>query len=89
MSRSTALHPRDYRRPGQEEDAIIIDDDNDDLMQIDVPETTTPAGQFHFQYQQQQQQRHHQHQRMGYGMFTPVSPRMRTCVPQGFSKAKA
>ncbi|GAD94528.1 conserved hypothetical protein [Paecilomyces variotii No. 5] len=65
MSRSTALHPRDYRRPGQEEeDAIIIDDDNDDLMQIDAPETTPPAGQFHFHHQQQRQ---HQHQRMGYG----------------------
>ncbi|KAJ9190824.1 hypothetical protein DTO164E3_9152 [Paecilomyces variotii] len=59
MSRQTTLHPRNYRRPGQEEeDAIVIDDENDDLMQIDAPETTTAAGRF--QYQQQQQ-------RMGYG----------------------
>ena len=63
MSRQTTLHPRNYRRPGQEEeDAIVIDDENDNLMQIDAPETTTAAGRF--QYQQQQRQ-----QRMGYGMY--------------------
>lgn len=68
MSRQTTLHPRNYRRPGQEEeDAIVIDDENDDLMQIDAPETTTAAGRFQYQQQQRQQQ---QQQRMGYGMLS-------------------
>ncbi|KAJ9311909.1 hypothetical protein DTO271D3_7756 [Paecilomyces variotii] len=68
MSRQTTLHPRNYRRPGQEEeDAIGIDDENDDLMQIDAPETTTAAGRFQYQQQQRQQQQQQQQQRMGYG----------------------